>query len=389
MSDKLRLGAFDAETKEYTIPSKAVKGRSYICPDCSKAVIFRKGDIRVHHYAHKAETSQCSYYEHPNESQIHKDAKLLMKKLLDDKRLICFTWDCIDCSSFYAFQEVPSFKYEDGDKAILEYRDKDGKWIADVALVNQDKVKCIFEIKYKHKTTTLRPEPWYEVDAISFLKDIYEQFENSEKDPENYSYVNEADYIFDIPCIRKNIDRRCYGSFCYKEYWVRRIPGYDKRNNDNTCISCGVKDYDPVSDGCTGKFQNGEIRVCTSCLYQDIYTNKLRNLYSSDIKHEKTLQWSKKGTINMEYQEVFFNKNEIELLKKIPLLPVKNGVESRWKQFAPCLNCKSYSYSPVFFEKQYYSICKICLVNNSIQIDLTNRLENKKSISLPCLISDE
>ena len=87
MGDKLQLGALDIETKKYTPPCEATKGREYKCIDCDNRVIFKKGEIKRPHFAHYSQTNVCSYYEHPNEAQIHKDAKLLMQKMLNEKRL--------------------------------------------------------------------------------------------------------------------------------------------------------------------------------------------------------------------------------------------------------------------------------------------------------------
>ena len=79
--EKLQLGAIDIQTKKYTSPSEATKGKEYKCVDCDKHVILRKGEVRRPHFAHYSQKNVCSYYEHPNEAQIHKDAKLLMQKM--------------------------------------------------------------------------------------------------------------------------------------------------------------------------------------------------------------------------------------------------------------------------------------------------------------------
>ena len=137
---RIPMGAIDFENN-YVSPSDALKGKTYKCIECNNRVILRKGDIRIHHFAHYTQTNTCNYYDHPNESQIHKDAKLLLAKLLINKKHIEFVWDCDfpycrASSSCYAFSEVPSIKHKDGDEVILEYRDKDNKWVADVAVVN-------------------------------------------------------------------------------------------------------------------------------------------------------------------------------------------------------------------------------------------------------------
>ena len=81
MTDKLQLGAIEIETNKYVSPTEALKGKNYKCIECDKKVIIRKGTIRKAHFAHYVQTNICTYYDHPNESQIHKDAKMLMAKL--------------------------------------------------------------------------------------------------------------------------------------------------------------------------------------------------------------------------------------------------------------------------------------------------------------------
>ena len=341
MGDKLQLGALDVETKKYTPPSEAIKRREYKCVDCDKRVILRKGEVRRPHFAHYSQTNVCSYYDHPNEAQVHKDAKLLMQKMLNEKRLIYFKRECLDCKNDYAFQDTASFDYKEGDEAVLEYRDPDNKWIADVALINNNQVRCIVEIKNTHKTVTPRPEPWFEVDARDFINTINELTEEILKDPEEYSFQNEKDYVFEIPCLRKELHPRCYGSFCYREKWVRRIPGYDKNQSDNACILCKIEEYDPITDGCTGKFQKGEIRVCFDCIRKEFYEKKLRELYSGEIK--KTIPDYYKKKIN-----------------SIPILLRKVGMEAKWQQEISCAMCTLNRYSPQYENKNYYAICKIC-----------------------------
>lgn len=379
MSEKIRLGAIDSETKKYVNPFNASKDRIYECVDCKKRVILRKGTIRVPHFAHYSETNTCTYLDHPNEAQIHKDAKLLMQKLLNEKRLICMTWECDNCGGFYAFTDISTINYEEDDKAVLEYRDKDGKWIADVALVNNNKVKYIFEIKNKHETITPRPEPWFEIDASKFIQNIQELFEDALKDPNTYGFRNEGDYVIEIPCIRKNIIRRCYGSFCYKEPWVRRIPGYYKEKQDNSCIICKKKDYEPPSDGCTGKFQNEFIRICLDCLYKDIYTKEIRNIYSPTIERKKELEWCKNGKIaTQDSSREIYSEVENKILTFIPKLINKKGVNEKWIQDICCFECKRRQYNPVYSNKAFYAICKICLGNERVQQDIVEKIKSNK-----------
>ena len=80
------LGAFKKGTTDYVYPAIASKSEQYVCPDCSKDLILKKGQKNAHHFAHYKSTNPCTYYDKPSESQIHKDAKLLLKNLLDNKK---------------------------------------------------------------------------------------------------------------------------------------------------------------------------------------------------------------------------------------------------------------------------------------------------------------
>lgn len=288
MTDKLQLGALETETNQYVSPTEALKGKNYKCIECDNKVIIKKGTIRRAHFAHYSQTNVCSYYDHPNESQIHKDAKMLMAKLLTDKKRIQFIWCCDypKCyktpSNTYEFQEMPSILYKEGDEVKMEYRDKYNKWIADIVIVNKGDVRYIIEIKNTHATTIVRPEPWYEVDASEFIQQINELNAGHTDEPEidEYTYKVKEDYLYHISCQRTDIVRYCYGSFCYRESWVDKIPGYDKELAINNCLLCKTNDYEPVCDGSTGKFLKGEIRVCRDCLFDDTTNKRLRKLYA-------------------------------------------------------------------------------------------------------------
>ena len=82
MAEKYNLGAINIITKQYTSPNRADKTAKYQCTDCEQRVILRKGTIRKAHFAHYSPTNTCSYYEHPNESQLHKDAKYKLQEKL-------------------------------------------------------------------------------------------------------------------------------------------------------------------------------------------------------------------------------------------------------------------------------------------------------------------
>lgn len=188
------LGAINKATNQYVYPSIANKQDKYICPECNKDLIIRQGDIRIHHFAHIRDDNPCTYYNRPSESQIHKDAKLLLKRVLDDKKEISIERECIGLSSTYncpfSSIEVHTIPIiSESSNIHIEYRfEYNGIKIADVAYIDDNEIVCLFEIYNKHKTDEQnRPEPWFEIDAYELINTV------------NSSNIN----TYTLKCIRK------------------------------------------------------------------------------------------------------------------------------------------------------------------------------------------
>ena len=170
----LSFGALSKESNEYIYPAKAERKIIYKCPKCNKDVIVRKGKVRIHHFAHLKSDSPCEYYNHQGESEIHKEAKLLLKTILDEKRKINILRSCYHChkkKEHYNYNNI----YIDSNKTNIEHSfqyNKSNKK-ADVALLNEDTIKIIFEIYHKHRTNDCdRPEPWFEIKADILINNI-------------------------------------------------------------------------------------------------------------------------------------------------------------------------------------------------------------------------
>lgn len=173
MSELIRLGAINKITRQYTTPSHANKQDEFICIDCGNDVIIRKGKIRIPHFAHCKQDIQCNFYSSPNESQIHKNAKILLKYILENKIQLTIKRKCNKCNNIDEY-DIPEIS--ESSSIIVEYRfDYNGVKIADIAYIEDNEILCIFEIYNTHKTQTEnRPEPWFELDA----KNIIETFNN-------------------------------------------------------------------------------------------------------------------------------------------------------------------------------------------------------------------
>lgn len=166
----------------------------YVCPDCGDKLFLKKGEIRVAHFSHYKKDNPCTYYTHPSESQIHKDAKLLLKYLLENKK-VCIKQDCIKC------KVIKNFNIEEKNNNVdikLEYKFNlnDKIKFADVGYAMDGKLKYIFEIYNTHLTKEGdRPEPWFEIEATGLI--------NNYKDENNDVNIN---------CIRKKVCNECIDS---------------------------------------------------------------------------------------------------------------------------------------------------------------------------------
>jgi len=167
------MGAINIKTNQREIPRFANKENNYKCPECSRDVILKKGEIRNPHFAHNKSDCPCNFYTSPNESQIHKEGKLVMKSLLDNKSDIFFFRDCNQCKDTIE-STISKTNYNDNIKAVLEHRFKhnNSNKSADVAMLEGDKLINIFEICHTHKTDECnRPDDieWYEINANDLI----------------------------------------------------------------------------------------------------------------------------------------------------------------------------------------------------------------------------
>jgi hypothetical protein len=296
------MGAINKLSNERESPLFANKKDNYMCPDCNKDVIFKKGKIKKAHFAHKASEIKCSFYDKPSETEIHYEAKILMKSLLNNKKELHFYRNCSDCNK----QKIIDITYNENDKALIEYKFyyNDSNRSADVALVEDKHIKYIFEICYKHKTKEYdRPEPWVEIDAEELIKNINEYDDNNiecirEYTCDDCNETNKQNKIDDNSesddegrLLNYKIDywskNKCYGcgknTHYFKDCHLKKIPKCSKCKNyghryincikdtytNTTCYKC--KQFGHMSKNCIyKKFFNG----CYKCGKADHLTNK-------------------------------------------------------------------------------------------------------------------
>jgi hypothetical protein len=168
----LLLGAINKTTGEYTHPTFAEKRDKFICPGCQKDVILCQGQIRIYYFRHNNEEHPCNHYNNPCETALHKDAKELMKTLLNRQKQtpIIIKRKCTQCLDYNI--EIKIKLNNENTSTELEYRFEYGgsPKIADVAYLQNGELKYVFEICHTHKTKEEdRPEPWFEIDALTLI----------------------------------------------------------------------------------------------------------------------------------------------------------------------------------------------------------------------------
>lgn len=386
----LSLGAINKKTDKYVYIKIANKKDEYICPECNKDVILCQGTIRVHHFRHKVdEINPCYHYSSPTETQLHKDAKQLMKSILDNKTPISFVRKCCCCKNEEEF-EIP----ETSDSSIiqLEYRfEYHGQKVADVAYIEDGKLLCIFEICNTHKTRCEnRPEPWFEIDAETLIR---------------VANDNDKNGALKLPCIRCENCDECiqkenrsidvYDFFYKKSHknakyklasWLKekRSIGIYRYCSKSKCDSVAME-YDFVYDN------NDEVEID----YRDLnnkyiadvavinnnkvkYVFEIKNTYSciTNIIPEPWCEIDAREVNNYIQQEEegegigltcirnFYCDDCIILdedwVNNLPRLCKRYGWNQQYKQEYPCIKCDETAYRPIF-SKGYRQLCDMCL----------------------------
>jgi len=294
MSQLLSLGAINKHTGEYIYPKIANKKDEYICPECNKDLILCQGEIRVHHFRHKIDNiNPCHHYSNPTETQIHKDAKILLKNLLERKIPISLVRNCVCCKKNDEF-EIPEISKT--SIIELEYRfEYNGLKIADVAYIDNDEILCIFEICNTHKTCSEnRPEPWFEINADSLIKLANDNSltllqipcircekcdECVERENTNLKYYNIEKYI------RVKLGQQIFPTP------IRKICG----NNENNC-QCDICKYNNWYDNVWKK--NGHMRFDFDARENVINNRQIIKLFEHDFISKEIVIHSHKGSAN-------------------------------------------------------------------------------------------
>lgn len=395
------LGALHKQTGQYVYPGIATKDSEYVCPDCNRDLILVKGPKRVHHFRHKVNAiNPCMHYDNPGESQIHKDAKLLLKTMLENGVLINILRNCRCCKNNETY-EIPALS--ESSQIILEHRfEHNGPKVADVAYMDSGEIVCIFEICHTHATSANdRPEPWFEIDATTLImdannilqdKDVNIKCIRSEKCEECIKIVTHTEIEDDyndsnskrihkaINIIREYINSKKQISI---DWYCPNL-----KQNDRYCgthhggMKCNVN-YE----------ENNEIKIdCVNGMIIIKNNNKVKYVFEIDNDRK----WLGEPRYCVDSRDVMnpdsvYEENTLLLtcirsdksrycdncrilgekwVQNIPRLDRKYSNEKGWCQELPCIICKRRAYSPVFING-YRQLCKLCLTEHSEELKNT------------------
>ncbi len=304
------FGAINAKTKIYELAFNAKKINSYVCPECNNKVILKQGNIRVHHFAHSNEEIKCEYYLKPSESQIHKEAKLILKHLLENNFLVKFKRTCKNgCCT----KKLKISHPNETTQVKLEYKFpfNGSNKVADLACVeNNDEIWCICEIFVTHKTEELnRPEPWFEVDGKQLLQ------------------VNLENKIVKLNCLRLLECKNKYKNDLQQLLKLTKINEFVKPQ-EKYCFHCCKSKYIPIV------FNNNGYACCEPCC--KTYFSELHN----------------------EINRLNIIKLETEIIKKFNNIPVIYKFTS--EPYYSCRGCYKKYYYPIKHNNKYYAVCKTC-----------------------------
>jgi hypothetical protein len=357
MSQLLSLGAINKLTGDYVYPKIANKKDLYICPECNKDLILVQGEIRVHHFRHKVDSSNpCHHYSKPTESQIHKDAKMLMKTLLENKTHIQFVRECVSCK---ITTEINLPEIIEGSIISLEHRFnyEDELRIADVAHTFNGEIKGIYEICHTHKTCSEnRPDPWVEIDANSLLtlvntnnehliincircekceKCIEKEREirlNIRKDVKSKSEFNEIDsyccnsadimyMIINIICGDDTYEQWCD---CYRVMYPEKWDGKEGSSNPIEWKYAKSNMNEDIKIGCDSN------NTGSDTYYNDELIRDIQGMHLH--KHLKQLYvWHGRPEITMYYDNITFMQDDIDdKLERLCKELFGNEVDINW-----------------------------------------------------------
>ena len=288
---KLKIkGALDKDNN-YIFPHNGIKKEKYKCPECNEDIIFKKGKVVIQHFSHKA-NSNCTYYSNsPSESEIHIYAKNILAQWLEEKKKLKIIGTCFSCNEHFINKKI---KHKDGDEVIIEYNSPCKKYVADVAIINNGKVRYVLEVTNTHKTideaAEARPEPWFDFNAIDIIKDM-DFNKNKSK----------------LLCIRSDCNRFCDKCTLICKNLTEELP-----IDFILCTLC--KKSEAFTEPCVN-IKSIRGKICLNCDIE-LYLNH-KNLYHKNLYNKQQIEFydCERCSSRINYEGICQNCNNLYFCK--------------------------------------------------------------------------
>ena len=289
-------GAINKNTTEFELPYEATKENSYSCPHCSNDVTLRKGKIRVHHFAHKKETSSCSYYTKPSRNHIINDLKMILKTLfVTNKQPI---WFISECNKQKCRTETLSMVSTESMAGTIIRYDKSSNFILFENTMLQTNEELIKEVEVKYENSIER----LEMELIEKqIKDL------SESSPSRYSSIAnpfEMRSIFDMESNGDEVPTIC------RELRIAEDEVEELNNMLSSSLSLWRVYTSKSKSAGTNYYHNKRSNLTTWCVPSDvtreeeiIITNKNINKIKSLEKELSEIEIALQTKMNDEYKE--------------------------------------------------------------------------------------
>jgi hypothetical protein len=385
----LSLGAIHKKTGEYTHPKFAKKTDQFICPECKKDLILCQGKVRIHHFRHTIDNQPCNHYNNPGESALHKDAKELLKTILHKRIPITIKRKCPECYNYTIEINIDIQDDSTRTHVEFEYRFEYRGYskVADVAYLHNGKIKYIFEICHTHKTKEEdRPEPWFEIDATTFIKQFGENSINTDNinihcmrgvlhsSNQNENICNHCfkHYIIETDKIREYINNALgtHGVVvctCDDEDNADEFDKCDRQNGVHH-YSCGISRWpDGISTYAFGRHDEK---------YKDIeYNKKIIDLFNHQLENIRAVIQGWKGGLYAYIFDKWDYENELSRLKQQSYNTI-NITKSNYKYeiyYGCCNRGRDVIYDLIQFSKT--GISKLgCIEQNKDWIDTSEQI---------------
>lgn len=270
----------------------------FICTQCYNYVHPRKGSKISWHFRHYIDSGCSGVNGGGGESSTHGAAKYKLRELLRTNHPISILGT--SCEYCNRSDNGVTIEYDPEDTFHTEYVLSDGGR-ADVAVINNNVIKYIFEVMHKHKTKIPRKEPWFEISADAILEiDVT---------------VKDCIILRDIKDYTKgHACRSCYDA---REKYFTWKASYCERKDEIKLASEEHKIYNTMIE----KFNNKSSPIEEGKnIIMGVEMPSLRNIFDSDNTGLLKRYTEKGGTLDPEHFQYCLATNKYgcaEIISKI------------------------------------------------------------------------